>query len=162
MHGSTFRLMAANAAVAAIAMVAYLQGATVSALRPFSGMVTDQRSPTLEWSGPDGTYEVLIDDDPGFGTPMSFSASGNSFRLPQELEFGTYWWKVRSGGVETVPSVFTVVSSVALSRPVPGAIINSGNTELLLFRSGITGAFTLAVNRTMEIGGEESVKAEQK
>jgi len=161
MQGSIFRLMAANAAVVAIAMVAYMQGGAVAAVSPFSGMVTDLRSPTFEWSGPAGAYEVLIDDDPGFGSPMSFSASGNSMRLPQELEFGTYWWKVRSGSSETGPSVLTVVSSVALSRPAPGTIVNAGNTDLLLFRSGMTGAFTLAVNRTMDIGGEESVKAEQ-
>jgi len=162
MQGSTFRLMAANAAVVAIAVFAYLQAGAVAAVRPLSGMVTDQRSPTFEWSGPSGSYEVLIDDDPGFGSPMSFSASGNSMRLPQELEFGTYWWKVRSGDAEAGPSVLTVVSSVALSRPAPGTLVNSGNTELLLFRSGMTGAFTLAVNRTMDIGGEESVKAEQR
>jgi hypothetical protein len=57
---------------------------------------------------------------------------------------------------------FDLVSTVALSRLGPGMIRNSGNAELLVHSSGLTGAATLAVNQTLIIGEKENVKAEQK
>lgn len=155
-------LMIANMVVIGLAAMSYIGLTSIQLLYPLNNMATDDRTPTFEWSGYRDSYELLIDDDPAFSSPLTFHATGNIYSVENELEFGTYWWKVRSGEVESEPKRFSLLSTVALSRPVTGMIVNSGNTELLVHRGGLTGAFTLAVNQTLEIEERENVKAEQK
>jgi hypothetical protein len=155
-------IVAANAAVIALAVITWLSMSMVQPHYPLNGMVTDDRTPSFQWSGQRQEYELLIDDDPGFGSPLSYNVFGNEHAVDEEMEFGTYWWKVRSGGAESSTSKFTVVSTVALSRMGPNAIMNSGNVPLLVHLGGLTGAATLAVNQTTDIGDAEDVKAEQK
>ena len=157
-------IVLANLIVIGLAAASYMSLYSIQPLYPLNDMVTDSRTPTFTWSGHMPGYELLIDDEPGFGSPLSFEVAGNSYRMRQELAFGTYWWKVRSGEAESRPMRFDLVSNVALSRLDPGMIRNSGNTGLLVHRSGlagVTGAATLAVNQTLEIGERENVKAEQ-
>ena len=156
------RIILVNVIVIALAVSAYMSLNSVRISYPLNGMVTDDRSPTFRWAGPSGSYELLIDDDPDFSSPMEFRAAGNSMRLGQELDFGTYWFKVRKGGAESQPGRFTVVSSVEVARPESSLLKNTGNAELLVRGGGLTGAVTLAVNRTVEISGDEGVNAEQK
>ena len=156
------RVIMVNLAVVAIAASWYMNLSSLQVLFPLNNMVTEDRAPLFEWSGAAGSYELLIDDDQDFSSPMAFNVSGNRYRPSQELDFGTYWFKLKSEGAETMPRKFTVVSSVALSRQEMGTIRNSGNTALLVHMGGLTGAVTLAVNRTLEIGENEDVKAEQK
>ncbi len=155
-------IMLANLLVIALAAASFMSLYSIQPMYPLNGMLTDERMPTFAWTGQMTGYELLIDDEPGFDSPMTYDVSGNSFALRRELPFGTYWWKVRSGDYESRPMRFELVSTVALSRMGPGAVRNTGNTGLIVHRSGITGAATLAVNQTLEIGVEENVKAEQK
>ena len=155
-------LILANLIVIGLAVVTYLNMNQIQLHYPYTGMLTDDRSPTFAWSGQMQKYELLIDEDPGFGSPLKFDVEGSSHRIDEELLFGTYWWKVRSGGIESEARKFTLLSTVALSRIDPNLIKNSGNTDLLVHRSGITGALTLPVNETLEIGENENVMGEQK
>ena len=150
-----------NAAVLAIAALAYAGSLSVQAIQPFGGAVTDDRTPLFEWSGPTGMYVLMIDDDPEFGSPLTYDISGTSYAPAQDLDFGDYWWKVVGGSGETMPRRLTVVSTVALSRPSGDHVENSGNTPVILHRDGVTGAAILAVNQSLEIGEDENVKAEQ-
>jgi len=155
-------MMLANLIVIGLAVVSYMNLNSIQLLYPLNNMVTDDRTPTFTWSGQKPGYELLLDDEPGFESPLSFDVAGNTHRVQKELAFGTYWWKVRSGETESQAMKFALVSTVALSRLKPGMIKNSGNTALLVHRSSLTGAATLAVNQTLEIGERENVKAEQK
>jgi hypothetical protein len=151
-----------NLIVIGLAVVSYLSLISIQLHYPYNNMVTDDRTPAFGWSGQGHDYELLIDDDPGFGSANIFDVMGNTYEIQKELPFGTYWWKVRSREMESEARKFTLVSAVVLSRLKPDLIHNSGNTELLVHSSGLTGAVTLAVNQTLETGEEENVKAEQK
>lgn len=153
-------LIAANAAALAIAAAFFYWSFSVQPLYPSDGAQTDYRTPTFGWAGHAAAYELLIDDDPAFGTPLSFSVSGNSYEAP-EMDFGTYWWKVRNSAGDTPPRSITIVSNVALSRPVKSIITNTGNTQISVEGDMITGAVTMAVNESIEIGEDENVRAEQ-
>ncbi len=153
-------ILVVNVAVIAAALLSLSAVSYVQPVYPFDGTVTDDRTPSFEWTGWNGEYDVLIDDDRSFSSPMIFAVEGRSYTLEEELDFGTYWWKVSGNGMETKPVMISIVSSVSLSRPEDGAIANTGNTPLLIHRSGITGAVTLPVNESIEIG-DDNVKAEQ-
>ncbi len=155
-------LILANIIVIGVAFAFFLPGQDIRLIHPYTGAVTDDRKPLFEWSSSGDGSELVIDDDEDFSTPYVFSVTGRSAVLSEELEYGTYWWKVRNGNVESEAGKFTVVSTVSLSRPEKGIVINSGNSELLFYRSGVTGAFVLGVNQTIEVGEEENVMAEQK
>ena len=155
-------IIVANLAVIALAVVTYVNLNTIQLRYPYNGMVTDDRTPALQWYGQGHGYELLVDEDPGFGSPVIFGTHGNIHELHDELEFGTYWWKVRSGQGESGAWRFSVVSTVALSRLESDMVMNSGNVPLLVHLGRLTGAATLAVNQTLEIGEGEDVKAEQK
>jgi hypothetical protein len=155
-------LIMANIAVVGLAIVSYVSIASVQLLYPYDGMVTADRTPSFEWSGWQNDYELMIDDDESFGTPLTLEVSGNSHALSKELEFGTYWWKVTGEDMTTVAKRFTVVSMVALSRPERTIVMNAGNTDLLVYPGGLTGALVLGVNEEVEVGEDANVKAEQK
>lgn len=159
---NTTGIMLANVTVIGLAIVSFMTVGNIQQLYPFDNMIIDDRTPSFEWSGWNQDYELLIDDDADFTTPYSYSVTGRTFTVDDELGFGTYWWKVRSGEMESGPKKFTVVSTVALSRPEGNTIVNSGNTDLLVYRSGLAGAVTLVVNETLEVEEEDNVKAEQK
>ena len=154
--------MVANLIVIGLAISTYFSLYTIQPMYPYNNMVTDERSPRFEWSGYCDSCIILLDDDQGFRTPMEFRASGDHLQLGEELDFGTYWWKISGHGVVSQPRRFTVVSTVALSRPVSSIVRNAGNTPLLVQRSGLAGAVTLAVNQSLEITEDEHVRAEQK
>jgi hypothetical protein len=153
-------LMAANALIAAIAIASYLDMTAIHPMYPLNGAVIDERRPVFGWSGPSVGYEIFIDEDSAFATPMRFSTTSGAFVPDEDLDFGTYWWKVRSGSSESMPRAFTIVSTVALARPSGTRVVNAGNTALLLGR-GLTGAVTLGVGEDIEIEEEENVTAEQ-
>jgi hypothetical protein len=153
-------LLAVNLAVVALAVVSFIVTSHVQPVYPFAGTVTDDRTPTFEWTGRASEYTLLIDDDEAFSSPMRFNVRGRSYTPDGEMDFGTYWWKVESDGADTPPMKLSIVSTVSLSRPFTGEVINSGNTPLLVHISGMAGALTLPVNESIEMGGKD-VKAEQ-
>jgi hypothetical protein len=154
-------LVAANMGAIAIAAAFFYWSSAVQPLYPFGGTEIDDRTPLFQWTGNAAGYVLLIDEDPSFSSPLSFTAKDTSYEVP-EMDFGTYWWKVESGASETAPMSFSIVSSVALSRPVKDTITNAGNTELSIEGDAMTGAVTLAVNESIEVQEDENVRAEQK
>jgi hypothetical protein len=156
-------MIAANLLAVGIALAVCSGLYSVQLLNPLNNAVTDDRTPLFGWSGEPGdeNFELLVDNDPAFGSPLVFDVAGNSFEPDEEMDFGTYWWKLRRGDWESAARRFTVVSTVALSRPYPEIVRNTGNTGLLVYSGSITGAATLAVNGTLEVREEENVKAEQ-
>ena len=162
MKVKAIELALANLLILGLAIAVFASFGRVQPFYPLNGMVTYERAPSFEWSGWSSDYELLIDDSPDFTTPMTYHVRGNRFRMPDNLEFGTYWWKVKGDGTESEPKQFTVESVVALSRPEKDMIVNRGNTELLVRSSGLAGAVVLGVNSTLEVGEDDNVLAEQK
>jgi len=154
-------LILVNTTVIVLAFVAFGVLSSVQTISPYTGMIIDDRTPLFEWTGEDANYELIIDDDPSFSTPMTFDVKGNSFRIPDELEFGTYWWKLRTGDVESEAEAFTVVSKVEVSREEPSKVVNTGNAEILVHVNADGSVVVLGVNETLEVGEEDHVKAEQ-
>lgn len=148
----------ANLAVIGMLSFLFLNLVTIPLVSPENGLHTTERRPELVWGGIQGEYVIFLDDDPGFGTPVTKEISGNSYRLGEDLGFGTYHWKVVSGLVASEIREFTVDSSVILARKEE-AVRNEGNVDLLIH--GLTGAFVLGVNESLEIGEDEDVRGEQ-
>lgn len=131
---------------------------TIPLISPDSGMYTNERSPELLWGGMQNNFVVYIDDDPELETPVKKEVTGNFYKFAEDLDFGTYYWKVESGVVVSEVRKFTVDSSVVLSRDENG-VKNEGNVGLLLHR--VTGAFVLDIDESLDVESEENVKAEQ-
>ncbi|UCC91578.1 MAG: hypothetical protein JSV39_04700 [Candidatus Aenigmatarchaeota archaeon] len=148
----------ANLAVIGMLSFVFVNLVTIPLVSPENGLYTTERKPELVWGGMQGEYVIFLDEDPGFGTPITKEVSGNSYRLGEDLGFGTYHWKVMSGLVASEIREFTVGSSVVLARKEK-EVSNVGNVDLLIHR--LTGAFILGVNKSLEIGEDEDVKGEQ-
>jgi hypothetical protein len=125
---------------------------------PDGGAYTTDRKPEFSWGGMQGEYVILLADNPKFASPVTENVSGNSYKMTDDLDFGTYYWKVESGPFSSGVGKFTVGSLVMLSRS-ENSIKNEGNADLKI--GGITGFFILGVNKSVEIKGEENVRAEQ-
>ena len=135
---------------------------SIPLLTPLNNSYTDTRTPTFAWGGFGKTYELLIDDSPDFSFPLVKKiVTGNSYTLENELDFGTYYWKVQSGCIGSVVRKYTIVSKVALRR-MENEVRNTGNVEIILRKISdrVTGQIILDVNQSTEIG-DESIEAEQ-
>ncbi len=162
MERRAFEIVMVNFTVIGLALAAFVALGSVQTLYPYNGLVTSDRTPAFEWSGWEDSYEILIDDDPSFSTPMTFDVSGRVFTPSSDMDFGSYWWKVKTEGSESESKTFSIVSKVEISRTNPTTVVNTGNTDLSIYSSAVTGAFTLGVNEELEIGEDDNVKAEQK
>lgn len=158
MRERALKIKALNATlVTGIALVAFSM-AFINLLSPGNGECIGDRKPELRWGGMQGTFTVLIDEDPGFGSPLREKVVGNRYIPEDELDFGTYYWKVESGRIESGVGKFTVSSSVVLGRDA-GKVSNQGNADVLL--RTVTGSMVLKTGDSIEIGEDEDVKAEQ-
>ena len=151
-------VMTANLLVIAVLMILLANLVTIRLVSPENGIRTTERMPEFEWGGMQGDFVILLDDDPDFGSPVKEEVSGNAYIPGEELEFGTYYWKVESGGMGSDVRKFTIDSSVVIGRD-ESEVRNEGNTKILLH--SITGAMVLDVGSSVEVGEEEDVKAEQ-
>jgi hypothetical protein len=131
---------------------------TIPLIGPEDGVYTTERRPEFVWAGMHEQYELLLDDDPDFGSPFLTKVSGNSLRFVNDLDFGTYYWKVNSGVFSSGVRKLTIGSSIVLARG-DNEVKNEGNTDVFLHR--LTGSFLLGVDESLEVGEEENVKAEQ-
>lgn len=147
-----------NAVLIAVIIYFIIGFATISLVSPVRGEATDDRRPALGWFGFQGYYTVMIDDDPSFTSPVIMETGKNSARPENDLDFGKYYWKVKSNGIESATGEFSVVSTVQLSRSRE-EVKNTGNTNIWL--NSITGAFVLGVNESVDVNEEENVTAEQ-
>lgn len=133
---------------------------TINPAYPRHAMDTDARRPLFKWAGMQGEFNISIDDDPDFSSPVMASINANEYLPQYDMDFGTYYWKVESGPFSSGTSMFTVVSNVIVSRN-SSALKNEGNVPLVISSSGITGAIILKADETVKIGENENVKAEQ-
>lgn len=147
-----------NVIAACLIVVMLLSSLSIRLVRPQDGLHTTERRPELFWTGIQGDFIVLVDENPGFETPLMDEVSENSYKFADELDFGTYYWKVESGESESEVRSFTVDSSVMLERG-DNEVSNAGNVEIILHR--ITGAFLLGTDDSLDIGEDEDVRAEQ-
>ncbi len=150
--------VAADLSVIGLLSILLFNIVTIPLSEPADGAYTTETRPEFVWGGLHGEYELMVDDDPSFETPLTASVSGNSFRFGRGLDFGMYYWKVRSGIFSSSVRELTLGSSVILSR-TESEVVNRGNVDLALQR--VTGSFILGVDESMEIGSEENVRAEQ-
>jgi|GEM_PF-2255301 len=161
----SWAVLLANLAVVAL----LLNILTIPLVSPANGWTGAERQPELAWGGLQGGFVLMIDESPGFGSPVTMEVDGNSY-IPQEpLEFGTYYWKVVSlEGASSATGMFTVVSEVEVERE--GAQLrNTGNTGILLEREmpgqdagniRLSGLL-VGIGEAVEIGGTENVIAKQ-
>jgi hypothetical protein len=131
---------------------------TIPLIEPLNGLHTDNRRPRFSWLGLQGSYEFVLDDNPDFTSPFIRNVLGNSYSLTKDLDFGTYYWKVRHNEIESPVWKFRVESSVVLSREKE-RVKNVGNVDVFLRR--ITGLLILGVNESLKVRKDENVTAEQ-
>ena len=100
----------------------------------------------LKWNGDYENYTVYIDENKNFETPVIKKITGNSYII-DELDFGTYYWKVEKNNISSQVWKFTVYSKVAINmieKENSVEIENVGNTDIdLEVRNPITGVVTL-------------------
>jgi hypothetical protein len=149
---------------------------TIPLITPSNGWEGTNRQPEFTWGGLQARngkgFIFMLDEDPGFSSPITKEVYGNTYRSEQLLEFGTYYWKVVSPESATSPTgMFTVVSEVSVERD-NGWLKNTGNSGLALetmdtgrepghlTRLGFTGLI-LGVNQTVEVGGEDVVAKQE-
>ena len=132
---------------------------TISLVSPENEIHTTERNPEFRWSGMQGYFVVLLDDNPDFGSPLREEVSGNSYRVGEDLDFGTYYWMVESGAIKSEIRKLTVGSSVVLARK-EDEVRNEGNTDIIVNTDRVTG-MVVGVGNSVKIGEEENVKAEQ-
>jgi photosystem II stability/assembly factor-like uncharacterized protein len=103
--------------------------ATVELDKPEDGIADQDLDVLLKWKKYSDlvTYEIQIDDDPSYGSPISLATSETSINAEQ-LKYGTeYYWHVRALHVEgtsewTESRTFTTAANVTLESPANEAI----------------------------------------
>jgi uncharacterized repeat protein (TIGR01451 family) len=67
---------------------------------PGNGSKTGDRTPTFAWNAVAGadTYLVQVDNDPDFSSPIEQTIETTSYTPLDELEVGTYYWRVQVSG----------------------------------------------------------------
>jgi len=161
----SWAVLLANLAVIAL----LLNAVSIPLLSPVNGWAGTERQPELAWGGLQGGFVLMIDEDPGFGSPVTREVDGNSYSPQEPLEFGTYYWKVVSAeGASSATGMFTVVSEVEVER-LGSQLRNTGNTDIMLEREmpgqdagniRLSGLL-VGIGEAVEIGGTENVIAKQ-
>ncbi len=153
-------LITANIAAVAILMNVF----SIPLISPEPGTKITEIRPEFVWGGLAGHAVLYLDDDPDFRSPVEWEIDGHSFRPDKPLGFGTYYWKVNGrNGLESLPSTFTVVSEVSVSR-TGDMIVNTGNTNIFVSaveRNGMVTGMVLGINQSTDIRREENVTAWQ-
>jgi hypothetical protein len=149
----------ANKAAAGIIIAVAVNVFAIPLLEPAQGEITTSRRPSFSWGGIQGSYQIIIDDNTEFSSPLVETTASRSYTPGEDMDFGTYYWKVWSPeGNKTSPvRSFTINSRVALSR-AGGSVTNTGNTALKL--GGVTGLAIVGVGESAQVG-RENVTATQ-
>jgi hypothetical protein len=84
-------------------------------------------TPTFSWDRVEGaqSYDLQIDDDPGFGTPLNINTRQNSYTDPATLANATYYWRVRvrrNAPASDVINDWTATQSFTLALPLPSGL----------------------------------------
>jgi len=134
-------------------MIDTVPPAAPSLISPVDGTITDDSTPTFDWSDVTGAenYDLLVDNNPDFSSPeIQVTVSVSTHTPTAGLPDGKYWWKVRArdaaGNVSNWSSIWTLTISVA--RGVDVYISPS-------YQSGLPGA-TLSYTVTVKNEGNIS------
>lgn len=151
---SSIKILIASILVLVIASLFFnLQG--IMLIKPI-GHITDT-NPVFKWGSINGYsyYNLLIDDNPGFTSPLIIETKEKEYRA-NNLSAGDYYWKVigyNKNRTESSVYSFSIDSIVAVAT-TDSQIKNVGNVKLLLeFFSGnlLTGFATLDINKASNL-----------
>ncbi|MEM2907958.1 MAG: DNRLRE domain-containing protein, partial [Candidatus Hadarchaeales archaeon] len=96
-------------------------------LEPPDGFLSRERRPTFGWenSYAADNYELWVDDEPSFSSPLILENVGeNSFSPAFELPDGSYWWRVRAYGCGEV-SEFSDVWTFVIDATPPSSSVDA-------------------------------------
>lgn len=103
---------------------------SLTSLQPEYGEKITEKKPTFHWKGK--AFQLWIDDNQEFTSPKITEVKNSPYTLEEELEFGTWWWKVK-GVRESRPTSFMIESLVSISlkkSEEESNITNTGNTKV--------------------------------
>lgn len=103
----------------------------------------------LGWKGNYGDYEVYIDEDSSFESPLIYRVTGEKLYL-DSLEPGIYFWRVKHKGILSQVGKFEVVSNVGLDvveEDDKVLLRNSGSVDEEVSFEGITGGVVLELDK---------------
>lgn len=136
---------------------------------PQEKIITD-RTPLFSWSGNYDLYELIVDDDVNFDSPiLKINLFENKYQGEKDLEFGNYYWKIKAfngeSWIESKIGKFRIDSLVALQLEEEGAR-NIGNVPIkvdILENNLVVGAAILDVKETLVDENQENkiYRAEQ-
>ena len=96
----------------------------------------------LKWKGNYDTYILYIDEDKDFKSPTIKRVTENFYKI-NNLDFGTYYWKIETKKMRSATWKFVIDSKVAIDMIEKENMVeikNVGNTNLNLeLRNPITG-----------------------
>jgi cytolysin (calcineurin-like family phosphatase) len=94
---------------------------------PIAGDLTNDRTPTFDWSDEAGVvrYHILIDDDEFFGSPRVDAKPAASTYTPifTPLADGVWYWKVQAIGADGNPSLWTAKQSLTVDGTRPARAV---------------------------------------
>lgn len=100
----------------------------------------------LRWKGNYDEYKLYIDENKEFNSPIIKKVTGNSYFI-DNLDFGTYYWKIETEKISSPTWKFTIDSNIAINmieKEDSIEIKNVGNTDLNLeLRNPVTGLVVL-------------------
>lgn len=131
--------------------------ATPGLLSPSNGATFDNRLPTLSWTSVSGatSYELQLDTvNPPVATPLTIA--GTSYTPTNFLDFGTYYWRVRTiqGAYQSEWSAvrsFTIASGT--NAPPLRGFYTSANVPLTWNRVSGAIAYQIQVNNSATFNG---------
>jgi hypothetical protein len=90
-----------------------------AAVLPIPNAATADTTPYFVWSASSGAnyYEIQVDDDPLFGSPMTRQTSSRAFTISAALSPGRYYWRLRARDAAGNWSTFSVSYAVQVNTP---------------------------------------------
>jgi hypothetical protein len=138
---------------------------SIKLIEPLDNCKTINRNPILKWNGSQNNYEVYIDDNKEFTSPIIKEVIGTNYQL-NNLDFKRYYWKIKGLFYSKINS-FDVVSEVSLKRSRED-IINTGNTQLNITVGekedsfwDVTGSFILDIGQSFKPKENSGIFAKQ-
>ncbi|MDD5253636.1 MAG: hypothetical protein PHG05_00850 [Candidatus Nanoarchaeia archaeon] len=137
---------------------------------PKNDEIIFERTPELRWTGLPITYTILIDNNPGFSSPIEKKVPCCSYIPDENLDLETIYWKVK-GIFSSKTSKFNIQSKVSLKLKKDEenyTITNDGNSQLNISveeqienKVSVTGQAILDIDESLTLKKDSRVKAEQ-
>lgn len=109
-------------------------------------------TPSFSWDIVEGTknYEIQIDDDPNFGSPINGSTTQTNFTLRDTLANGTYFWRVRVVRDTITGNDWSPIEQFTLALPYPTGLAPNDPLE----QNVIGTTPTLCWDKLIRVDGE--------